>query len=250
MLEAQGLTRRYGPLIALDHLDLTIEAGQIFGLLGPNGAGKTTTLKLMTGLLRPSAGTVRVAGLDLLDRPREARRLIGYVADEPYLYEKLSPEEFLRFSAEIYGVPPAEIAGRTARLLRLFDLEPQGSKLIEGLSHGMKQKVALAGALIHEPRVLFLDEPTVGLDPRGARTLKALLRRLADRGVTIVLSTHILEIAERLCDRVAILDRGRLAAVGTLTELRSDGGERTLEQIFLDMTGGDDSRDLLEALDR
>jgi ABC-2 type transport system ATP-binding protein len=239
MLRARGLTRRYGSLLALDRLDLEIGPGQIFGLLGPNGAGKTTTIRLLTGLLRPTEGSVEVGGFDLETHPREARRLLGYVADEPHLYEKLTPVEFLRFSGELYGVSAGDIAARTERLLRLFDLGDQANLLIEGLSHGMKQKVALAGALVHEPRVFFLDEPTVGLDPRGARILKELLRRLAERGVTVVLSTHILEIAERLCDRVAILGKGRLLATGTLEELRARAGDRSLEEIFLTMTGGD-----------
>jgi ABC-2 type transport system ATP-binding protein len=239
MLRARGLTRRYGSLLALDRLDLEIGPGQIFGLLGPNGAGKTTTIRLLTGLLRPTEGSVEIGGFDLETHPREARHLLGYVADEPHLYEKLTPVEFLRFSGELYGVGEADIARRTERLLRLFDLSGQGNLLIEGLSHGMKQKVALAGALVHEPKVFFLDEPTVGLDPRGARILKELLRRLAERGVTVVLSTHILEIAERLCDRVAILGKGRLLATGTLEELRARAGDFSLEEIFLTMTGGD-----------
>ncbi|MDZ4806090.1 MAG: ABC transporter ATP-binding protein [Candidatus Eisenbacteria bacterium] len=249
MLRAQGLTRRYGSLLAVDHLDLHIAPGQIFGLLGPNGAGKTTTIKLMTGLLRPSEGSVQVGGHDLEKEPSAARRLIGYVADEPHLYEKLTPVEFLRFSGELYGVAADTIRGRTQRLLHLFELDGRGDFLIESLSHGMKQKVALAGALVHEPRLLFLDEPTVGLDPRGARTLKLLLRHLAGRGITIVLSTHILEIAERLCDRVAILAKGKLLATGTMAELTERMGEMSLEEIFLEMTGGNDVTDLSEALD-
>jgi len=249
MLRAQGLTRRYGSLVAVDHLDLDVAAGQIFGLLGPNGAGKTTTIKLMTGLLRPSEGSVLVGGHDLEAKPQEARRLIGYVADEPHLYEKLTPVEFLRFSGELYGVPSDTITKRTERLLHLFELDERGHYLIESLSHGMKQKVALAGALVHEPRLLFLDEPTVGLDPRSARTLKRILRHLADRGTTVILSTHILEIAERLCDRVAILARGKLLATGTMAELTRRVGEMSLEEIFLEMTGGNDEADLSEALD-
>ncbi|TPW15422.1 MAG: ABC-2 type transport system ATP-binding protein [bacterium] len=249
MLRARGLTRRYGPLLAVDHLDLHIAPGQIFGLLGPNGAGKTTTIKLMTGLLRPSEGSVDVGGHDLEKEPREARRLIGYVADEPHLYEKLTPVEFLRFSGELYAIDAGTIARRTERLLHLFELDDRGDYLIESLSHGMKQKVALAGALVHEPRLLFLDEPTVGLDPRSARTLKLILRHLAGRGITIVLSTHILEIAERLCDRVAILAKGKLLATGTMAELTARMGEMSLEEIFLEMTGGNEASDLSEALD-
>jgi ABC-2 type transport system ATP-binding protein len=249
MLETRDLSRRYGKILALDNLNLTIAPGQIFGLLGHNGAGKTTTIKLMTGLLRPTSGTVLVGGHDIRTDPQAAKRLIGYVADEPYLYEKLTPVEFLRFNGELYGVPPEELPGRIDRLLSLFDLTSRSQTLIEGFSHGMKQKTALAGALVHDPAVLFLDEPTVGLDPRGARMLKEVLRRLAARGMTIVLSTHILEIAERLCDRVAILFKGRLAASGTLDELRLTSGEKTLEEIFLEMTGGDDLDELLTSFE-
>lgn len=249
MLEAVGLCRRFGDIQAVDSISLRVEAGQIFGLLGPNGAGKTTTIKMMTGLLRPSAGTVLIDGHDIVTAPLEARRRIGYVADEPCLYEKLTPAEFLRFTGELYGVDPAELPGRTRRLLALFDLASRADTMIEGFSHGMKQKTALAGALVHNPSVLFLDEPTVGLDPRGARMLKAVLRRLALGGVTVVLCTHILEIAERLCDRVAIVYRGRVVANGTLEELRATNGQRTLEEIFLQTTGGDNLEELLASLD-
>lgn len=250
MLETRDLSRRYGSILALDNLSLKVAPGQIFGLLGHNGAGKTTSIKLMTGLLKPSSGTVLIGGHDIQSEPLRAKALIGYVADEPHLYEKLTPVEFLRFNGELYGVPPAELAERIPRLLSLFDLSPRSHTMIEGFSHGMKQKTALAGALVHDPKLLFLDEPTVGLDPRGARILKEILRRLAGRGMTIVLSTHILEIAERLCDRVAILFKGRLAASGTLAELKGAKGEATLEQIFLEMTGGDDMDELLASFDK
>jgi ABC-2 type transport system ATP-binding protein len=249
MLEARELSRRYGSILALDKLNLSVAPGQIFGLLGHNGAGKTTTIKLMTGLLKPTSGTVIVGGHDIQTEPLEAKRLIGYVADEPHLYEKLTPVEFMRFNGELYGVEPAELPGRIDRLLSLFDLTARANTLIEGFSHGMKQKTALAGALVHDPAVLFLDEPTVGLDPRGARMLKEVLRRLASRGMTVVLSTHILEIAERLCDRVAILYKGRLAATGTIDELKRSTGEKTLEEIFLEMTGGDDLDELLASFE-
>lgn len=249
ILEARRLSRRFGPVLAVDDLDLSVAPGQILGLLGPNGAGKTTTLKMMTGLLKPTAGCVLVGGHDIQVRPLAARRLIGYVAEEPHLYGKLTPLEFLRFSGELYGVDPALLPGRIDRLLSLFDLTARGRTLIEGLSHGMRQKTALAGALVHEPPLLFLDEPTIGLDPRGARVLKEVLRRLADRGVAVVLSTHILEIAERLCDRVAILSRGRLAALGTIEELRAaTTGGGTLEEIFLELTGEGDLDGLFDSL--
>lgn len=249
MLEARGLTRRFGNFTAVDDISLSVPPGQIFGLLGPNGAGKTTTVKMMTGLLRPTGGRVLIGGHDIVTDPLEARSLIGYVADEPCLYERLTPAEFLRFNGELYGVPPAELTERVHRLLALFDLAGRADSMIEGFSHGMKQKTALAGALVHHPKLLFLDEPTVGLDPRGARMLKAILKRLALRGVTVVLSTHILEIAERLCDRVAIMFRGRVVADGTMDELRAANGQRSLEDIFLQITGGDNLEELLASLD-
>jgi ABC-2 type transport system ATP-binding protein len=243
MLEARGLTRRFGSILAVDGLDLTVEPGQIYGLLGPNGAGKTTSIKIMTGLLRPTSGTVHVGGFDLQADPVACKKLIGYVADEPFLYEKLSPVEFLRFTGELYGVDRATLDGRIERLLRLFDLEERSHTLIEGFSHGMKQKTALAGALVHDPRILFLDEPTVGLDPRGARMLKEILKRLSARGVSIVLSTHILEIAEKLCDHVAIVFKGQVVTSGSVGDLKSTNGEGSLEDVFLEITGGHDTRD-------
>jgi len=243
-LEVRDLTRDFGPIRAVDHVTLSVRPGSIFGLLGPNGAGKTTSIRLMTGLLRPTSGSVSICGFDLQTDPREAKRRIGYVADEPYLYEKLTPLEYLRFNGELYGVDPAELPGRIERLLTLFELMDRSASLIEGFSHGMKQKTALAGALIHNPELLFLDEPTVGLDPRAARMLKEILKKLANRGSAIVLSTHILEIAERLCDEVAIIAKGRLVASGSMAGLKASSGEATLEEIFLEITGGNGGFDV------
>ncbi len=243
-LEVRGLTRNFGSIMAVDHVDLSVRPGSILALLGPNGAGKTTSIKLMTGLLKPSSGSVHVGGHDLQTHPAEAKRRIGYVADEPHLYEKLTPVEYLRFNGELYGVNPAVLPGRIDRLLALFELADRADSLLEGFSHGMKQKTALAGALVHEPQLLFLDEPTVGLDPRGARLLREVLKRMAGRGVAIVLSTHILEIAERLCDEVAIISRGRVLTSGTMAELKASTREGTLEEIFLEVTGGNGGFDL------
>jgi len=217
---ASRLTRRYGEFTAVEALDLEVRAGELFGFLGPNGAGKTTTLRMLVGLLRPSAGEVAVAGHSLAAAPEAARARLGFVPETPFLYDRLTAREFLALCAALYDVP-ADVAGRrAAALLALLELLPAADALIESYSHGMRQKTALAGALIHDPDVLFLDEPTVGLDPRSARVIKDLLRALCDRGKTVFLSTHVLEIAERLCDRVGILHHGRLVALGTMEELR------------------------------
>jgi ABC-2 type transport system ATP-binding protein len=234
---ARGLRKTYGAHVAVRKVDLTIGRGEIVAFLGPNGAGKTTTIKMLTGLLRPTTGSAAILGHDIQADALAAKALFGYVPDTPNLYGKLKGWEFLRFMARLYRVPTAEAEARAAELLRLFDLTEAASDLIEGYSHGMSQKMALAGALVHAPRVLFLDEPTVGLDPRSARTIKDLLGRLRAQGVTVFLSTHILEIAERMADRVVIIDKGAIIAAGTVAELRH-GGSGTLEDIFLDLTGG------------
>ena len=245
LVRAVGLSRRYGDFTALDGLDLAVRPGELFGFLGPNGAGKTTTIRLLTGLLLPSAGEAFVAGHSLTGAPRAARAALGFVPDTPFLHDKLTAREFLALSAALYDVP-GDVADRRGRaLLALLELEAAADGLIEGYSHGMRQKTALAGALVHDPKVLFLDEPTIGLDPRSARTIKDLLRGLCDRGKAVFLSTHVLEIAERLCDRVAILDRGRLVVVGTMAELRQRARtQASLEEIFLGLTGGLEGADL------
>jgi len=248
MIETENLTKRYGDLTAVDGLNLMIPAGELFGFLGPNGAGKTTTIKLLVGLLRPSAGTARVGGHDVQREPLKAKSLVGFVPDQPYLYEKLTGREFLRFMADLYGVAPDRAARRGEDLLRLLDLDDRGDELIESYSHGMRQKTALAGALIHDPKVFFLDEPTAGLDPKSARLIKDILRQLCDRGVTVFMSTHILEIAERMCDRVGIIQEGKLVACGTMEELRGGVDGESLEDIFLDLTGGAEYEELARYL--
>ncbi len=248
MIQARGLTKRYGDLLAVDSLDLSVAPGEIFGFLGPNGAGKTTTIKMLTGLLRPTAGRALIGGYDIQEQPLAAKALIGYVPDTPFLYEKLTGREFLRFIARLYDLE-AEPAGRRAdELLRFFNLEDRADDLIQSYSHGMRQKLALTAALLHEPRAFFLDEPTVGLDPRSARQVKDLLRHLARQGTAIFMSTHILEIAERMCDRVGIIDHGRLIACGTMAELRA-GGDASLEDIFLQLTGGAEVAELARHLE-
>jgi len=239
MIETSGLTKRYGDVTAVDGLDLRVRRGEIFGFLGPNGAGKTTTIRMLVGLLKATAGDIRIDGIDARAHPLDARARIAYLPDTPYLYEKLSGREFIHFVAGLYRVPPATAARRVDELLPLFGLAERADDLIEGYSHGMRQKTVLAAALVHDPRILFLDEPTVGLDPRSARLLRDILRQLAARGATVFLSTHILEIAERMCDRIGIINQGRLIALGTVPELHAQAaGSGSLEDIFLELTGG------------
>jgi ABC-2 type transport system ATP-binding protein len=247
-VEARGLRKVYGGHEAVGGVDLVVAPGEIVGFLGPNGAGKTTTLKMLTGLLKPTAGSAAILGHDIERDAVAAKALFGYVPDTPNLYDKLKGWEFLRFMARLYRVPAAQAERRAAELLRLFDLTDAAGDLIEGYSHGMQQKMALAGALVHDPRVLFLDEPTVGLDPRSARLIKDLLGQLRARGAAVLFSTHILEIAERMCDRVVIIAGGRVVAAGTLAELRARGGEGSLEDIFLSLTGGAEYAELAAVL--
>jgi ABC-2 type transport system ATP-binding protein len=236
-IHAMGLHKTYGSHQAVKRVDLAIGPGEIVGFLGPNGAGKTTTMKMLTGLIRPSAGRAAIMGHDIEREPVAAKACFGYVPDTPNLYGKLRGAEFLRFMARLYRVTPEVAEQRAVDLLQLFELSTAANDLVEGYSHGMQQKLALAGALIHDPKVLFLDEPTVGLDPRSARLIKDLLVQLRERGTTVFLSTHILEIAERLCDRLVIIDAGEIVASGTMAELRGEE-TGTLEDVFLRLTGG------------
>ncbi len=226
MIVCQNLTKQFGDLTAVDNLNLNIGAGELFGFLGPNGAGKTTTIKMLIGLLRPTGGICRIGGFDVHEQPLDARRVLGYIPDNPFLYEKLTGREFLHFMADLYRVGQEKREERIGDLLELLNLQDKGNDLIGGYSRGMRQKIALAGALIHSPKVIFLDEPTVGLDPRGARTMRDILREMTQRGTTVFISTHILEIAERLCDRVAIINKGHIIAQGTLEDLRGMAQER------------------------
>jgi ABC-2 type transport system ATP-binding protein len=249
LIETQNLLKRYGDKVAVNNVSFDVRGGEVFGFLGPNGAGKTTTIKMIVGLLQPTAGVVKVAGCDVQSQPLQAKAASGYVPDTPNLYPKLSGRELLRFVGDLYEMKREKIDGRIEELLKLFDLAEAADDLIDSYSHGMKQKAALAAALIHDPKVLVLDEPTVGLDPKSARLIKDILRQLADRGAAVFLSTHILEIAERMCDRIGIINKGDLIAVGTMDELRSLGkGERSLEDIFLSLTGGAEEAEIAEVL--
>jgi ABC-2 type transport system ATP-binding protein len=245
MIRCVGLRKTYGTMAAVDNLDLEIETGEVFGFLGPNGAGKTTTIRMMVGILAPTSGTVVLGGYDIRETPEAAKAITGYVPDQPSLYDKLTATEFLRFMGGLYGVDPEDIEIRSADLLEEFGLVDRAHELIETFSHGMKQRLTVAAALIHRPKILILDEPMVGMDPQGALALRRLLAGLAASGVTIFLSTHSLGVAEELCDRIGILDRGRLIAIGSLRELRERAAERpeiepfdsSLEAVFLSLTG-------------
>jgi ABC-2 type transport system ATP-binding protein len=248
LIKTVGLAKRFGEKSAVNDVNLDVRGGEIFGFLGPNGAGKTTTIKMICGLLRPTSGAAAVGGFDIQQQPLAAKSILGYVPDEPMLYDKLAAREFLSFVADLYNVPAPQAERRAEELLRLFDLADDADNLIEGFSHGMRQKTAIAGALMHDPKVLILDEPTVGLDPKSARLIKDILRQLAGRGAAVFLSTHILEIAERMCDRIGIIDRGNLIAVGTVEQLRAGQAGQSLEDIFLSLTGGAEYAEIAQVL--
>lgn len=246
---AEGLGKRFGAALAVDDVSLSVAAGEIFGFLGPNGAGKTTTIKMLVGLLKPTTGRAVIVGFDVHKQPLPAKARLGYAPDEPVLPTKLTPNEYLEYLAGLYQLPVAPARRRGRELLDLFGLADRADDLIEGFSHGMKQKTALSGALLHDPACLFLDEPTVGLDPQSARLIKDMLRQLASRGTAVFMSTHILEIAERMCDRVGIIQAGRLIAAGTLDDLRQGQDGESLEDIFLQLTGGAELGQLAAGLD-
>jgi ABC-2 type transport system ATP-binding protein len=237
-LMLRGVRKSFGPAVAVASMDLAVAPGEFYALLGPNGAGKTTTLRMIAGLLQPDAGQIRIFGIDVGREPIAAKAITAWLPDEPMLYDKLSPLEYLEFVAGLWGVAPAAAEKRAAELIEVLELGPHRHSRCEGFSRGMKQKVALAGALIHEPRLIMLDEPLTGIDAGVARQVKDLLTARVKAGATIILTTHILEVAERLADRIGIVDRGRLAAEGTLAELReAAGGEgSTLEDVFLSLT--------------
>jgi ABC-2 type transport system ATP-binding protein len=260
LIEARNLTKRYGDKVAVNEVNFQVNGSEIFGFLGPNGAGKTTTIKMIVGLLQPTSGAVTVCGYDVQTQPLQAKASNGFVPDTPNLYPKLSGRELLRFVGDLYQMERKQIEYRINELLNLFDLAQASDDTIDSYSHGMQQKTALAAALMHDPKVLVLDEPTVGLDPRSARLIKDILRQMADRGAAIFLSTHILEIAERMCDRIGIINRGQLVAVGSMEELRAigksstttsstvTGSDTSLEDIFLSLTGGADYAEITEVL--
>jgi ABC-2 type transport system ATP-binding protein len=244
MIEFDNVTRSYAHKVAVDRLTLTIPSGELFALLGPNGAGKTTTIKMLTGLLRPMGGSVRVCGHDVVTDLRLAALSIGYVPEEPFLYEKLTGREFLEFVAEMRGLDRAVYDERILRECRYFDLDGFIDDLAETYSHGMKQRLVFASALLHDPPVLVIDEPMVGLDPRSVRAVKDRLRVLASAGTTVFMSTHTLVVAEEIADRIGIMDGGRLHFLGTVGDLQSKLASRhdSLEPLFLELTNGERER--------
>lgn len=250
LIETVDLVKKYGDKLAVNNVSIEVYGGEIFGFLGPNGAGKTTTIKMIVGLLQPSSGIVKVAGYDVQAQPLLAKASSGYVPDTPNLYAKLTGRELLSFVADLYDLDRKQVTYRIDELLRMFDLTEAADNTLDSYSHGMQQKASLAAALMHDPKVLVLDEPTVGLDPKSARLIKDILRQIADRGAAVMLSTHILEIAERMCDRIGIINKGQLVAVGTMEELRRLGqtGEASLEDIFLGLTGGAEAAEIAEIL--
>lgn len=238
MIEIRNLTRKYGDRLAVDQLTLEVRAGEVLAFLGPNGAGKTTTIKTIVGLLLPSSGQVHVCGLDVVTQPQEASRHIGYVPDQPYLYEKLSGREFLQFTAEMYGLSADVARQNIERNIEAFQLAEFVDRLAESYSHGMKQRVIFASAMVHSPPVLVVDEPMVGLDPRSMRIVKTLLREQATSGAAVFLSTHTLSVAEEIADRIGIIDHGKLQFLGTMQELRQkvQQADSNLEELFLSLT--------------
>ena len=236
MIQIQGLEKRYGKFQALHPLDLEIRRGEVFGFLGPNGAGKTTTIRTLAGVLTPTAGRVLIDGMDIVKNPVQSKKMVGYIPDRPYLYDKLTAREFLHFIGELYEISPADIKQRSEELLQENGLLDRADELIEAYSHGMKQRLVLSSALLHNPPVLIVDEPMVGLDPHGARKIKNKFREIADANRCVFLSTHSLDVAQEVCDRVGILFKGRLIALGTVEEIRSQQNNLNLEEVFLKLT--------------
>lgn len=248
MIELHNIVKTYGHHTALHQLDLSVPAGEVFGFIGPNGAGKTTTIKIIGGIMAPTAGSVTIAGIDMARNAVAAKQRIGFIPDRPYLYEKLTGLEFLQFTADVYGVTPEVFHDKAGTLLEMFALADWGEELIESYSHGMKQRLIMCAALLHDPEVLVVDEPMVGLDPMAIRMVKHLFRDLAESGITVFMSTHTLAVAEDICDRIGIIHRGRLIAEGTLESLREDiaGGAPDLEAVFLNLTQAPDDTSLEE----
>lgn len=238
MIELKDVTKKYVDFPAVDNLNLSIQKGEIFGFIGPNGAGKTTTIKMMGGILEPTSGSVMIAGISMKDHPEKAKSKIGFIPDRPYLYEKLTGMEFLKFVADLYGVDSDIFSKKAGQHLKMFSLLDWSNELIESYSHGMKQRLIMAAALLHDPEVIIVDEPMVGLDPVAIMMVKDLFRNLAKQGVTVFMSTHTLKIAEDICDRIGIIHKGHLIATGTTEDLQREAQvtDADLEQVFLNLT--------------
>jgi len=241
MIELQNLTKRFGDIIAVHRLNLAVSEGEIFGFIGPNGAGKTTTLRMMGGVLAPTEGCVIIDGIDMAQEPEKAKKRIGFIPDRPFLYEKLTGREFLRFTADLFDVGDGEFREKSEKILKQFSLYHWRDELVESYSHGMKQRLIISAAILHDPKVIVVDEPMVGLDPAGSRMVKNLFRTLAKEGTTIFMSTHTLGMAEDVCDRIGIIHKGSLIATGTTEELmrRAQVREGDLEEVFMILTEGE-----------
>ncbi len=241
MIELKNLTKRFGNIVAVNRLNLSVSKGEIFGFIGPNGAGKTTTLRMMGGVLAPTEGSVMIEGINLKEEPEKAKKKIGFIPDRPFLYEKLTGMEFLRFTADLFGIEEGLFYEKSEKILKQFSLYDWANELIESYSHGMKQRLIISAAILHDPQVIIVDEPMVGLDPAGIRMVKGLLRDLAKKGTTIFMSTHTLAFAEDVCDRIGIIHKGLLIATGTIEELRlrAQVQEGDLEEVFLILTEGE-----------
>jgi ABC-2 type transport system ATP-binding protein len=239
MIRVENLTKRFHQVTAVDGVSFQVAPGEIYGFLGPNGAGKTTTIKMLAGVLRPTSGRIVIDGLDLQKHPIEVKQRLGFIPDRPFLYEKLTGSEFMVFMADLYRLNGLGRDERINRFLELFELAEWGRELIGSYSHGMRQRLIMSAALLHGPRVLVVDEPMVGLDPKGARLIKRIFRKLKKSGLTVFMSTHTLAIAEELCDRIGIIHRGKLLAEGTVADLRELAGQKDspLESVFLRLTG-------------
>jgi ABC-2 type transport system ATP-binding protein len=248
MIAVENLVKRYGAFTAVDGVSINVAPGQIHGFLGPNGAGKTTSIRIIAGLLKPTAGRVTVNGHDLGREPELAKASLGFIPDRPFIYEKLTAGEFLRFHAGLYGMDDREIETRIKEMLEIFELGKWQNELIESFSHGMKQRLVMSAAFMHRPKAVLVDEPMVGLDPRGARLIKDVFRRMADHGVAILMSTHTLEVAEEMCDLISIILKGKIIAHGTVPELRGMAGSpnEELTPVFLKLTGGSGLQEIEE----
>ena len=251
MIRLESLTKTYGKFVAVDNIDLHVPRGTMFGFVGPNGAGKTTTLRIIAGIMRPTAGRIWLGGDDVVADPMAAKARLGFIPDRPFLYEKLTGAEFLQFVAGLYGQDGEVVEKRIDELLEVFELSRWKHELIESYSHGMRQKLIISSALIHRPECIVVDEPMVGLDPKAARLLKDILRQFVDRGGAVLMSTHTLDIAETMCDKIAIIQAGKIVAQGTMAELREQtaAGNASLEELFLKLTGGIATRELAAVLE-
>ncbi len=242
MIELKDISKKYMQVTAVDNLNLTIPKGELFGFIGPNGAGKTTTIKIMGGILSPDTGSVKICGIDMAGEPEAAKQKIGFIPDRPYLYEKLTGMEFLRFTADLYGIDEAVFLSHAHKELKRFSLHDWSGETIESYSHGMKQRLIMVAALLHDPEVIIVDEPMVGLDPAAIKMVKDLFRELVGTGVTMFMSTHTLTVAEDICDRIGIINKGRLIAMGTPEELKEKArlNDTNLERTFIHLTQEED----------